>query len=125
MPTPVAPASMHQLAALLRQDQVDAAIDAGLMSLDLAQAADGQDLLEVSMARTRLQRAWAARARYRARETRLARAAASQRGGRPASPTCAPSPTPAPVAPPTPGLPAAAAAALARAQARAQGRTGE
>nr|KAJ9624695.1 hypothetical protein H2204_010737 [Knufia peltigerae] len=59
-----------------------------------------------------LQRAWAARERFRAREVRLARREAERDARR----------TPAPAPDVKPALPAAAAAILARAKARAVGK---
>lgn len=104
-----------RIAALLRADDLDAALDAGLMALDAGATGilppDDQAL--VTRTRQRLQAAWDARERYRARAARLARRAAEREAKRRAA-------TPAgPAASPRPALPAAAAAALARARARA------
>ncbi len=114
-----------RLLALLRSDELDAALDAGLMALDV-EATGGLDPGSRALlagAQQRLRTAWAARERYRARAARLARRAAEREDRRaasarvdsPSDPT-ANAGAAAPAAP----LPAAAAAALARAKARAQ-----
>ena len=97
--------------ALLRAGDIDGAIEAGLMQSgpedDPGLAAD--DLMLLQAARERLQSAWAARERHRARADRLARLAA-ERDARRARPATAAS---------KPPLPPAAASALARARAKA------
>ena len=125
VPAPDA-ASARRILALLQDDDVDAAITAGLAHFmplaGLDDAANGALLA----ARDRLLAAWAARDRHRARALRLERIAEERRQARQASPR----PTGnddgaaagAQAAPPRPSLPAAAAAALARARARATGR---
>ena len=113
------------LLALLRSDELDAALDAGLMALDV-EAAGGLDPASRALlagAQQRLRAAWDARERHRARAARLARHAAERERRRAAPATVDSQPGPAantaPAAPAQP-LPAAAAAALARARARAQ-----
>lgn len=115
----------RRLVELLRDDAIDAAIDAGLMACsdDALRGLDEASRTLVVETRRRLQAAWDARARYRSRQARLARRKPEREARRAAasppdsgkagdgSPTAAP--------PVTPGLPAAAAAALARAKARA------
>ncbi|MDN5780506.1 MAG: hypothetical protein L0H23_00545 [Luteimonas sp.] len=104
---------------LLRDDDVDAAIEAGLMAFaacpacvrcgDLADAC-----ARISTAQQHLRDAWAARDRHRARSERLQRGAAERAARRaPAAATGTHN---------KPALPPAAAAALARAKARAAGK---
>ncbi|HVI58323.1 MAG TPA: hypothetical protein VM619_05550 [Luteimonas sp.] len=105
----------RRLAGLLREDDLDAAIDAGLMEFvpcpECAHAGEAAAACAlVAAAQARLLSAWAARDRHHARDARLQRRAA-ERAARRAAP-----PTPVPGAP---ALPPAAAAALARAKARA------
>lgn len=114
---------LERLVVLLRQDDVDAAIDAGLMDAWPDADADGlnADARALLLAtRQRLRTAWDARARYEARNARLAQRAAERDAGRHAA-------APAEVvdAAPTkrPALPPGAAALLARAKARAGGST--
>ncbi|WP_458351488.1 hypothetical protein, partial [Luteimonas rhizosphaerae] len=103
---PVAAAArLRDIASLLRADAVDAAIEAGLMqnwpaAAFAALSPDDHDA--VATARAQLQRAWAARERYRTRSARLARRAAERDAQR------APPPAPAQ----KPALPSAAAAIL-------------
>jgi len=118
MPQMNTPATPRTLLHLVQQDDLDAAIDAGLMAWS-AHADDGLDedeqaLLAATCAR--LQTAWAARERFQARKARLERREQERRARRAAF---TPSPTPSPAAPSPPALPAAAAAILARARARA------
>lgn len=107
---------LQQLAALLADGQVDAAIEAGLMAAppwpQCARCASASR--QVQAAQQRLHKAWAARERYRARGARLARRTAERQARR--APPPAPSNTPI-----APALPPAVAAALARARARAAG----
>lgn len=134
---PAAAATLQRLAALLRRDDVDGAIAAGLMEFDAAAAAaEGPDLHHVLEAQRRLRRAWAARERYRARNARLARRAAQREAGGAMAPAAAGAEavaaaaatdaTPRESAPaasvPGAALPPAAQAALARATARARER---
>ena len=107
-----------QLFARVQADDLDGALQAGLMDY-VAGEADArlvpghpelpQRLLQVQHD---LQNAWAARERYRARAVRLARREAERDARR----------TPAPAPDVKPALPAAAAAILARARARAAGK---
>ncbi len=108
-----------RLARLLDDDDLDGAIEAGLMDyvpdpahdrLDPAYPALGTTL---SAARRKLLDAWAARDRYRARQQRLARHAA-ERDARRATP---------PAQAGKPSLPPAAADILARAKAKAAERS--
>jgi Na+-translocating ferredoxin:NAD+ oxidoreductase RnfC subunit len=101
-----------RLADLLRADDLDAAIESGLMAfIACPHCARHGDLAEaharIAAAQQRLRDAWAARDRHRAREARLQRRVAERAARR--SPTTATD---------TPALPPAAAAALARAKAR-------
>lgn len=114
---------LERLVALLRQDDVDAAIDAGLMDAWPDADADGLDADARALllaTRQRLRTAWDARARYEARNARLAQRAAERDAGR-----RVPAPAAAIEDTPTarPALPAGAAALLARAKARAGGST--
>lgn len=99
------------LAALLRDGDLDAAIEAGLMAFvdDGAQPIAPATRGLLDDARQRLRAAWEARERHRARAERLQRRKAEREARR--------SPPPQPSA--RPALPSAAAAALARAKARA------
>ncbi|MCD9006407.1 hypothetical protein LDO31_09210 [Luteimonas sp. XNQY3] len=116
------PDTLERLVALLRDDDVDAAIDAGLMDAWPDACADvldanGRALLLAT--RSRLRTAWDARARFEARNARLARHAEEREAAR-----RVPAPLPAAEAAPTrPALPSNAAAILARAKARAAGGT--
>lgn len=116
-PPTVSPA---QLLALVLDDHWDAALDAGLMDyvphLGDARLLPGHPDLpqRLQQAQQQLQRAWAARERYRQRQQRLTRRAAERDARR------APPPTPEIQ---KPALPSAAAAILARAKAKAAGRT--
>lgn len=114
IPSAVPPLELLQR---LLDDDIDAALDGGLMdyvprpgdeTLDPAHPDLPGVLLQ---AQRRLQRAWDARQRYRARTARLARRAAERDARR--------APPPAPDR--KPALPPAAAAILARAKARAAG----
>lgn len=106
------------LFARVQADDLDGALQAGLMDYvanegDTHEVPGHPELPEVlSQARQQLQRAWAARDRYRARAVRLARRDAERDARR----------TPRPAPDVKPALPAAAAAILARAKARATGK---
>jgi hypothetical protein len=91
----------------LRLDDLDGAIESGLMRCDPA-ATDAPEL--VADARARLEAAWAARDRYRTRSARLARDSAERDARRTAALRA------------QAALPPAAAAALARAKAKAAGK---
>jgi len=104
-------ANAHTLLQLLRADDLDAAIEAGLMEWP-AHEDDDLDPAASALLRaacTRLRVAWAARERFRARQARLQRRAAERQARRVAA-------APVSSAPP---LPTAAAAVLARARSRA------
>ncbi|GGK09655.1 hypothetical protein [Luteimonas terricola] len=128
-PAPAAPdaAQSLRILALLRADDIDAAIGAGLAGFVALPGLDDttNDLLVA--ARDRLLAAWAARDRYRARAKRLERIAEERRRARslPPAPAAADdglaAGTTAPAIPHRPSLPPAAAAALARARARTSG----
>ncbi|WP_369980775.1 hypothetical protein [Xanthomonas bundabergensis] len=119
MPASPSPAPPLQLLRWVLDDDLDAAIDGGLM--DYAGDADDDRLdpahpqlrAQLLAAQQRLREAWAARERHRARSARLARRAAAREARR------AP---PATVAVAVPSLPPAAAAILARAKAKAAAR---
>ena len=110
-----------QLLELLRDGDVDAAIESGLMTFDVASMPGGHApeacaLLEAT--RRRLQVAWDARERYRQRQARLARIADARAARRTAAMSAAPASTSTSL-PTRPALPGAAASALARALAKA------
>lgn len=109
-PTATAIVDCAHLVALILDDELDAALEAGLMAFvdDPALAPAARGLLLATQ--RRLREAWDARERYRAREARLARRKAARDGRRGAAPVAAAG---------KPALPPAAAAALARAKARA------
>lgn len=105
-----------RLLRLLDRDDLDAAIEAGLADVDPEALAplSSADRARLEQARQRLLQAWAARARHRARNARLARRAEALRERR-AGAAAATGPLRA-------DLPPAAAAALARARQRARDR---
>ena len=116
-------ATLERLVALLREDAVDAAIDAGLMDAwpdTCADALAPEARTLLLAARARLRTAWQARARYEARNARLARRAEAREAARRVP---APAPAVDDAAPVRPALPSGAAAILARAKARAAGGT--
>lgn len=120
----------RELLRLVRADDLDAAIDAGLAVFAPCAALADDGNAELAAARDRLLVAWAARERYHARAARLARRAAERKAARVAPPSPSPSPDASTAALPAdgeqptspPALPAAAAAALARARARMAGK---
>jgi hypothetical protein len=115
-----APDPGHVL-ALLREHDLDAAIDAGLMRVDPGTAGlPKPDALQLQAAQDRLRAAWEARERHRRRTQRLAARAAEREARNDARNAATPASAPG-EAPAVPGLPPAAAAALARARARAAG----
>ncbi|UYK86256.1 hypothetical protein NG827_07575 [Xanthomonas sacchari] len=125
-----APATPLQLLRWILDDDLDAAIDGGLMDYrgtdpedDRLDPAHPQLRAQVLAAQQRLRDAWAARARYRARSARLERRANARQARRAAATPIASTSTTA--APSAPALPAAAAAILARAKARAAQRGGQ
>ena len=107
-----------ELAAWLAADNLDAAIEAGLIDYAPDPAHDRLDpshpalSTELSVARQKLLNAWAARDRYRVRQQRLARQVAEREARR----------APAAIQSGKPSLPPAAADILARAKAKAAGR---
>ncbi|UYB53806.1 hypothetical protein OCJ37_07655 [Xanthomonas sp. AM6] len=119
MPVPPSPAAPLQLLRWVLDDDLDAAIDGGLMDYvgdaadDRLDPAHPQLRAQLLAAQHRLRDAWAARERYRARQARLARRAAARDARRT---------PPAAVAATAPSLPPAAAAILARAKAKAAAR---
>ena len=117
------PDTLERLVALLREDALDAAIEAGLMDAwpdTCADALEAEARALLLSTRARLRAAWDARARYEARNARLARRAEAREAAR-----RVPAPVPAAddAAPVRPALPSGAAAILARAKARAAGGT--
>lgn len=116
-------AMLRHLVALLRMDDVDAAIEAGLMdgwSEACADALDDEARGLLLSTRARLRAAWDARARFEARKARLARRAEVRDAARRVP---APAATATDAMPDRPALPSKAAALLARAKARAAGGT--
>ena len=116
-----APDTLEHLVALLRDDDVDAAIEAGLMGAwpdACADVLDADARALLLATRARLRTAWDARARFEARNARLARRAEEREAARRVP---APLPAVADAAPARPALPSNAAAILARAKARAAG----
>ena len=99
-------AQAERLWRLLQNDDVDAAIEAGLMRFAPCPACDPAQTALLMEARQRLSKAWAARDRYLARNARLAKRVAERDAKR--ADTGKKS-----------VLPAAAAAILARAKAKA------
>ncbi|MCR6663754.1 MAG: hypothetical protein NVV60_11595 [Luteimonas sp.] len=101
-----------RLIAMLRDGDLDAAIEAGLMRFDASgsMSDDSDAIATIVSAQRQLQEAWEARERHRARAARLQRIASERAAKRtqPASTTST-----------KPSLPAAAASALARALAKA------
>ena len=97
-----------QLMHLLQADDLDAALQAGLMAFTPCPACDMLHATTVQAAQQRLHTAWAARERYRLRNARLAQRAAERDARRKQE-----------LPEKRSALPAAAAAILARAKARA------
>lgn len=111
-------AATHAIVAALATDDLDAAVDAGLLEATPCEGcSDACNALLIAARDTR-RRALAARERYRARQARLQRRAQARVAAR----APAAGATAAPAATPGPALPAAAAAALERAKARAAAR---
>lgn len=108
-----------ELMRLLESDDLDAAIEAGLVDYVPDPAHDRLDpahpalSTELSIVRQKLLDAWAARDRYRARQQRLARQTAEREARR----------APAAIQSGKPSLPPAAADILARAKAKAAERS--
>ena len=108
-------ATAHEVLAALRDDDVDRALEAGLLDCEPCAGCTPECTQLLQAARDARRAALAARDRYRARMLRIeqraaARAARRAKAGPPADDDAAPA------------LPAAAAAALARARAKAAGR---
>lgn len=106
---------LHELVAALLEDDVDRALDVGLLDASPCPDCDARCAALVTAVRDERRAALGARARFRAREARLARRAAERR-----APAEIPAAQSAAERPP---LPSAAADALARAMARVKGRT--
>ena len=105
----------HAVAARLAADDLDAAIDAGLLDVPACSRCAPECNKGLTAARQQRLDALAARERFRARGARLARRAAARDAARAArADTAEPSASPA--------LPSGAAAVLQRALARAKGR---
>ena len=101
-----------ELAAWLAADNLDAAIEAGLLRWQAQPGDDPVQAAQVAAAGQRLRAALAARERHRARAVRLRRIAAERDARR----------TPPPASPgASAALPSGVAAILARAKARAAG----
>ena len=100
----------HAILAALRDDDIDAAIERGLLDAVPCPDCNADCASQLIAARDARLRALAARERFRAREARLARRAAERDAART---NAARQPA---------ALPPAAAAALARAKAKAAGR---
>ncbi|KRG69001.1 hypothetical protein [Pseudoxanthomonas dokdonensis] len=112
------------LQRLLLRDDVDTAIDAGLMAFmpcpDCASITPAPTrMVLIADAQQRLRRAWDARDRYLARQQRLQRRAAEREAKRRQPPVAATNVGDAAGNPAASALPAAAAALLARAKAKA------
>lgn len=105
----------HAIMAALVVDDLDKAIDLGLLETGACPSCESSCTDALNAARETRLRALAARERYRARNARLQRRAEELRSKRAAAATAAGE------GPKTPALPAAAAAALARAKAKAAG----
>lgn len=102
------------LRALLAADDLDAAIDAGLMAFQPCERA-GDDAVVVKQVQERLRTAWDARQRYRQRQARLEKRAAEREARR----LKTPDPEVVAADASRPALPIGAAAILARAKAKA------
>ncbi|WP_223266782.1 hypothetical protein [Luteimonas gilva] len=107
-------ASAHAVVAALREDDLDRAMDLGLLETEPCPACDASCAAALTDARDARRRALEARERYRARGARLQRRAEELRAKRAATPAVD-------IGTKAPALPAAAAAALARAKAKAAG----
>ena len=102
----------HSIAAALAEDDIDRAIEAGLLSVMPCASCSDACTMRLTAARDARLSALAARERYRARQARLQRRAEERAAARAAPAITA-------TADAKPALPSAAAAALARAKARA------
>jgi hypothetical protein len=108
----VADDASHLIVAALTEDDLDAAIELGLLDAAPCNACAADCRAALTLARDRRLRALAARERFRARNARLQHRADARAAAR--TPVAAPE-----IA--KPPLPPAAAAALARAKAKAAG----
>jgi len=106
---------VHAIVAALVDDDVDAAIELGLLDAAPCDACAPDCRAALSDVRDNRLRAFAARQRFRARNARLQRRAEARAVARMPAPRLLPDA-------PKPALPPAAAAALARAKAKAAGR---
>ena len=109
--------AVHAIATALAVDDLDRAIDAGLLTCVPCPGCDADCSASVIAARDSRVGALAARERFRAREARLQHRARERAARR----AVAVGPQPSDGQAPRPPLPSAAAAALARAKARAAG----
>lgn len=107
-------ADVHRIMAALVEDDLDGAIQAGLLAGRVCDGCNSGCTAMLLDRRNARQFALAARERFRAREARLARRQQERTARRSTVPAVGTAATPA--------LPAAAAAALARAKAKAAGR---
>jgi hypothetical protein len=117
-----ASATIHRVVAALREGDVDAALESGLLEAPPCPTCSANCTATWQSVRDARLVALAARERFRAREARLARRQQerdARRAGTRPSPAEANATAPAAA----PALPPAAAAALARAKARAAGHT--
>ena len=106
---------MHVIAAALATDDLDRAIETGLLACEPCPGCDPVCTASLLAARDARRGALAARERFRARDARLRRRAEERAARR----VVVTSLTTTPGESPRPALPPAAAAALARAKARA------
>jgi hypothetical protein len=104
---------VHRIVAALAEDDLDTAIDTGLLESDGCTSWSPSCRVLLLDARDARRAALAARERFRTREARLARRQQERHSHRDQAPSQP--------ATPVPSLPPAAAAALARARARAAG----
>jgi GNAT superfamily N-acetyltransferase len=110
--TDVRGGNAHGIAAALAEDDIDRAIEAGLLSAVPCATCNTECTARIVAARDARLSALAARERYRARQARLLRRAEERAAARAV-------PVVATTMETKPALPSAAAAALARAKARA------
>lgn len=111
---------MHAVLAALAEDDLDRAIDSGLLTAVTCTACSEACAVTLGAARDARLQALAARERYRARNTRLQRRAAERAAQRAIpAPAAITTPQTTDAAAPRPALPSGAAAALARAKAKA------
>ncbi len=111
--------TVHAIASALADEDLDRAIDAGLLDADACPRCTPACTATLMVAREARIAALAARERFRAREARLTRRQHERNERRGATTSASQSTNDGP----PPALPPAAAAALARAKARAAGRS--